>query len=79
MPDGSKTDTLLAKAKPISDGGCASGITYLRRGEVEKLGVKLSLGRSHAFPDALCWDGHAVKDKQLGPGGKLRDKQQQTN
>jgi len=31
MPAGSKTDPLLAKAKPISDGGSASGITYLRR------------------------------------------------
>jgi len=28
----SKTDLLLAKAKPISDGGSTSGITYLRRG-----------------------------------------------
>jgi len=33
MPAGSKTDPLLAKAKPISDGGTASGITYLRRGK----------------------------------------------
>jgi len=29
----SKMDPLLAKAEPISDGGSASGITYLRRGE----------------------------------------------
>ena len=29
----SKTDLLLAKAKPISDGGSASVITYLRRGK----------------------------------------------
>jgi len=28
---GSKTDLTLAKAKPISNGGCASGVTYLRR------------------------------------------------
>ncbi|GAB0189017.1 epimerase family protein SDR39U1 [Grus japonensis] len=33
MPAGSKTDPLLAKAEPISDGGSASGITELRRGE----------------------------------------------
>ena len=33
MPAGSKTDPLLAKAEPISDGGSASGITGLRRGE----------------------------------------------
>jgi len=32
VPAGSKTDPLLAKAKPISDGGSASGITYLRKG-----------------------------------------------
>jgi len=30
---GSKTDPPLAKAKPISDGGRASVITYLRRGK----------------------------------------------
>ena len=29
----SKTDPLLAKAEPISDGGSASVITYLRRGK----------------------------------------------
>jgi len=28
---GSKMDLPLAKAKPISDGGSASGITYLRK------------------------------------------------
>jgi len=28
MPAGFKTDTPLAKAKPVSDGGSASGITY---------------------------------------------------
>ena len=33
----SKTDLLLAKAKPISDSGSSSGITYLRR---EKTAVK---------------------------------------
>jgi len=33
VPAGSKTDPLLAKAKPISDGGSASVITYLRRGK----------------------------------------------
>ena len=34
MPAGSKTDLLLTKAEPISDGGSTSGITYLRRGNV---------------------------------------------
>ena len=33
MPAGSKMDLLLAKAKPISNGGCASGTAYLRRGK----------------------------------------------
>ena len=33
MSAGSKTDPLLAKAEPISDGGSASVIAYLRRRE----------------------------------------------
>jgi len=32
VPASSKMDPLLAKAKPISNGGRASGITWLRRG-----------------------------------------------
>jgi len=32
VPASSKTDPPLAKAKPVSDGGSASVITYLRRG-----------------------------------------------
>jgi len=32
VPASSKKDLPLAKAKPISDGGSTSGITYLRRG-----------------------------------------------
>jgi len=31
VPAGSKTDPLLAKAEPISNGGITSGITHLRR------------------------------------------------
>ena len=31
MPEGSKTDPLLPKAKPISNSGSASVITYLRK------------------------------------------------
>jgi len=38
VPDGSKTNPLLAKAKPISDGGSASVITYLRRGRKKTAG-----------------------------------------
>jgi len=33
VPAGSKTDPPLAKAKPISDGGGTSVVTYLRRGK----------------------------------------------
>jgi len=33
VPAGSKTDQPPAKAKPISNGGSASVITYLRRGK----------------------------------------------
>jgi len=33
VPASSKMDLLMAKAEPISDGGSASGITYLRRGK----------------------------------------------
>jgi len=32
VPASSQMDPLLTKAKPISDGGSASVITYLRRG-----------------------------------------------
>jgi len=39
VPAGSKTDPLLAKAKPVSNGGSASVITYLRRGR-KKTAVK---------------------------------------
>jgi len=33
MPAGAKTDPLLVKAEPISNGGSASGITQLKRGK----------------------------------------------
>jgi len=33
VPGGSQTDPLLATVEPISNGGSASGITYLRRGK----------------------------------------------
>lgn len=34
MPSGAKTDLVLAKAEPTSDGGGTSGITDWRRGEM---------------------------------------------
>jgi len=37
VPAASKMDLLLAKAKPISDGGSASEITYFRMGRKKKL------------------------------------------
>jgi len=37
-PAGSKMDLLLAKTKPISDGGGASVITDLRRGRKKTVG-----------------------------------------
>jgi len=40
VPAGSKTDPPLAKAKPISDGGSASGITYLRKGRKKTSAVR---------------------------------------
>jgi len=36
VPAGSKTKAPLAKAKPVSDGGSASAITYLRKGGKKK-------------------------------------------
>jgi len=39
VPASSKTDLPLAKAKPISDGGSASGIADLRKGR-KNSGVK---------------------------------------
>jgi len=37
VPAGSKTDPPLAKAKPFSDGGSTSVITYLRKGKKKNL------------------------------------------
>jgi len=38
VPADSKTDTPLAKTKPINNGGSASVITYLRRGRKKYCG-----------------------------------------
>jgi len=38
VPDGSKKDPLLAKAKPISNGGNTSVKTYLTRGRKKTCG-----------------------------------------
>ncbi|GAB0186196.1 E3 ubiquitin-protein ligase MARCHF3 [Grus japonensis] len=44
MPAGSKMDPLLAKAKPISDGGSASGVTELRRKKPAQQQLQLERG-----------------------------------
>ena len=44
MPASSKTDPLLAKAKPISDSGSASGITDLRREKTSHCGRETAAG-----------------------------------
>jgi len=35
VPAGSKMDPLVPKAEPVSDGGSASGVKYLRTGETK--------------------------------------------
>jgi len=45
VPAGSKTDLLLAKTKPISNGGSACVITYLRKGR-KNSAVRWQLERS---------------------------------
>jgi len=44
VPDGSKMDLTLDKAKPISDSGSASVITYLRKGKKKPAGKWQSRG-----------------------------------
>jgi len=44
VPAGSEMDLVLAKAKPISDGGSTSVITYLRKGR-KKLGGEMAVKR----------------------------------
>ena len=46
---GSKTDRPLPKAKPISDGGGASGITYFRKGRKPALGETAVRERSETM------------------------------
>jgi len=60
MPDGSKTDPLLAKAEPISDGGHTSVIMYLRRGAGNLCG-----GIFHQERGELC----RLKISEGGGGG----------
>jgi len=62
-PAGSKTDALLAKAKPVSDSGSASGITYLRRG------IKKKLRGSEERGVRRCERKHSAHTKVSEEGG----------
>jgi len=44
VPAGSKADPPLPKAKPISDGGSTSVITYLRKGMKKNLRGEMAVG-----------------------------------
>ncbi|KAK4806767.1 hypothetical protein QYF61_005563 [Mycteria americana] len=73
MPASSKTDPLLAKAEPISDGGSASVITYLRKGEKnlcntsssQKRGVRICDRNNSA--DTKPMEVHGGADIHLQP------------
>jgi len=49
VPDGSKTDPPLPKAKPISDCGSTFVITYLRRGRKKNCGETTVRERSETM------------------------------
>jgi len=49
VPVGSKADSPLPKAKPISDGGNTSVITYLRRGRKKPAVKQQSSERSETM------------------------------
>jgi len=49
VPASSKPDALLPKAKPISDGGSASVITYLRKGRKNSAVKRLGRERSETI------------------------------
>ncbi|GAB0184744.1 hypothetical protein GRJ2_000939700 [Grus japonensis] len=65
MPASSKTDPLLAKAEPISNGGSASGITELRR-------EKKNLGATFLQPERgvrRCERNNSADTKVSAEGG----------
>lgn len=61
VPGSSETDLLLAKAEPIRDGGCASGITYLRR--------KKQLCDSSCRRGVRTCERNSPADIEVGAGG----------
>ncbi|GAB0179263.1 hypothetical protein GRJ2_000391600 [Grus japonensis] len=64
MPAGSKTDPLLAKAKakPISDSGSASGVTWLRKGKKTPPGPTVARERKYCVQ---LWGPQHKKDMEL--------------
>ena len=71
MPAGSKMDLLLAKAKPISNSGSASVITYLRRGKEVTVQRQLQPERGVR----LCERNNSADTKvsEEGGGGDAED------
>ncbi|GAB0181312.1 hypothetical protein GRJ2_000596500 [Grus japonensis] len=66
IPAGSKTDPLLAKAKPISNGGSASGIMYLRR---EKNPTKINCSQREEREDVRNSTDTKVSEEGGGAPG----------
>ena len=67
VPASSKTDLSLAKAKPISDGGSSSVITYLRKGR-KKLGGQMA-GRRELVRRYESKNSADTKVSEEGGGG----------
>jgi len=68
VPASFKTDLPLAKAKPISDSGSASGITYLRKGKKKNLQGNSSGKRGVR----LCERNNSADTKVSAEGGGRR-------
>ena len=65
MPATSKTDLLLANAKPVSDSGSASVLTYIRRG---KKTMPLELQRGVRICERNNSVGTKVSEEEAGGG-----------
>ena len=69
MPAGSKTDPLLAKAEPISDGGSASVITYLRKGKSYCAAAIAAGERRENMWERICERNNSADTKVSEEGG----------
>jgi len=69
VPASSKMDPPLPKAKPVSDGGRASGITYLRRGKKTCSETAVERGVRRCERNNLA----DAKVSEEGGGGGARD------